>query len=136
MKQFLIIVLTFTMCIAATCNKNPFTKNVYRIFIQNETDKPIFFLVSVVYPDTSIPNQREKVRGVAVGGETPYDFQVSRWEEIFDRLPQDTLSIFIFSGDTLFSNTWQDIRSGYKILKRYDLSGQDIEGMNSTIVYP
>lgn len=135
MKQFVVIFLILTICIASTCNKNPFAKTVYSIFIQNESEKPILFLVSEDYPDTSIPDSRTELVGVTAGGRTPYDFHVRNWSEVFDRLPQDTLSIFIFSGDTLANNTWQDIRTGYKILKRYDLSQQDIKNMNP-IVYP
>ena len=43
------------------------------------------------------------------------------WEEEIEFLPKDTLSIFIFSTDTLNKYSWEEVRRDYKILRRYDL---------------
>ena len=58
------------------------------------------------------------------------------WEKFFQALPNDTLSVFIFHTDTLNKYTWGEVRDGYMILKRYDLSLEDLESMNWTITYP
>lgn len=60
----------------------------------------------------------------------------STWKRFFNWLPYDTLSVFIFHSDTLEKYTWEEVRDGYKIIKRYDLSLDDIEHMDYTIVYP
>ena len=135
MKKILVIIV-FLTCYAGTCEKNPFARNVYSIWIENKTDKAITFLVSKKYPDTLLPVQGYSLAGVAPNSKTPYDFQESTWAAVFDNLPADTLSIFIFRGDTIAAYSWPEIRSGYKILKRYDLSRQDIERMNYVISYP
>ena len=135
MKKIFIVVI-FLISYAGTCEKNPLARNVNSLWVENKTDKAIAFLVSRNYPDTTIPDEENKLRGVPPKDRSPYDFHERRWSEIFDNLPADTLSIFIFQGDTLATFSWQEIRSGYKILKRHDLSRQDIERMNYTLVYP
>jgi hypothetical protein len=42
----------------------------------------------------------------------------------------------IFSSDTLDTNDWQTIRSGYKVMKRYDVSLDDLKQNQWTITYP
>jgi hypothetical protein len=136
MKKLLIGCSILFFCYAGTCRKNPLAKNVFRIWVENKTNKAITFLVSRNYPDTTIPDEENKLRGVAPSTRNPYDFSEKKWSDVFDNLPADTLSVFIFSGDTLVKYNWQQIRSGYKILKRYDLSRQDIERLNYTTTYP
>ena len=47
------------------------------------------------------------------------------------------LSVFIiFHSDTMEKYTWEEVRDGYEILKRYDLSLDDIKRLDYTIVYP
>jgi hypothetical protein len=58
------------------------------------------------------------------------------WNKFFEILPHDTLSLFIFHTDTLNMYSWEEVRDGYKILWRYDLSLEDLQGMNWTITYP
>ena len=62
--------------------------------------------------------------------------RISRREEIFFNLPKDTLSVFIFHTDTLTEYTWNEVRDKYMILKRYDLSLDDLRRLNFKITYP
>ena len=135
MKKIL-VVLIFLACYAGTCRKNPFAENVFSIWVENKTNKTITFLVDKYYPDTTLPDEEDKLNGVQPNSRSPYDFHEKKWSDVFEKLPADTLSIFIFSGDTLATYSWQEIRNSYKILRRYDLSRQDIESMNYTIIYP
>ena len=48
----------------------------------------------------------------------------------------DTLSVFVFHIDTLLIHSWKEIRDGYKILVRYDLSAEDLESLKGKIYYP
>ena len=58
------------------------------------------------------------------------------WKDFFQALPEDTLSVFIFHTDTLNKYTWEEVRDNYMILKRYDLSLEDLEQLDFTITYP
>jgi len=68
-----------------------------------------------------------------------YPSKYSYWdskEKWGDILPSDTISMYILSKDTIDKYSWDLIRSGNRILKRYDLSIKDLEKQNWTITYP
>lgn len=59
-----------------------------------------------------------------------------KWRDFFKELPYDTLSVFIFHTDTLNKYSWAEVRDSYMILKRYDLSLDDLKQNDFTITYP
>lgn len=128
--------LIFLFCCGSSCEKNPFAESVLRMWVENRSNKAVSFLVSRQYPDTAIPDAYSSLRGAAPDAKNPYDFYEKSWSEVFNNLPADTLSVFVFSSDTLVKYPWQQIRSEYKILKRYDLSLSDLKNRSYTIVYP
>ena len=86
-----------------------------------------------LYPDTLItmkykPNTLEKLKTSRFG--------TGDWQEDFKSFPKDTLSIFIFSTDTLNKYSWEEVRRDYKILKRYDLSYEDCKLLKFRVPYP
>lgn len=82
------------------------------------------------YPDTSIFT--DSVRGtiqansyIICASHEPIEDQIQRY------IPSDTLSIFYFHPDTLKKYTWEEVRQGYKVLQRYDLSIEDIQKLKN-----
>jgi hypothetical protein len=59
-----------------------------------------------------------------------------KWEDYISSLPADTLSIFFIDAKIFSNSSWQTIRDKYLILKRYDLSAEQIKNLNYTINYP
>lgn len=133
-NTFKLSILLFFLLSASACKDPPFDR-VYRFWIENKSDKFINFLVSDTYPDTTIPDIYNKIKGVSSGSKRPYDSD-KKWEDVFDKLPSDTLSIFIFSDNTISNYDWQIIRTNYMILKRYDISLDDLENQKWIITYP
>jgi len=131
MKKILCIVPLFLF----SCIKNPFVENAQVFFVRNETNKNVVYLVSKQYPDTSIPDNYNGLATVPAGMRTPQSFRTDSWDKVFSQFPSDTISVFIISSDTLAAYNWQAIRSAYKIIKRYDLSRQDLERMSYEIIY-
>ncbi len=131
MKMLFALVIVSIACNGFTCNK----QGPRYLSVHNKSDRPIHFLASELYPDTAIPDKINLTQ-VAPEGRSYFPFYVDEWSELFNRLPRDTVSLFIFSSDTVITYSWQDIQAGYKVLKRYDLSQQDIEGMSYTVTYP
>ena len=113
------------------------------IGLQNNYHDTIYVLAALpgmghVYPDTVLPTNRPGMRYVPPGkkwviSETGMG---GTWTSIFSNLPSDTLSIYLFDANTLSGYDWSQIRDGYIILKRYDLSLQDLKNRNFTITYP
>jgi hypothetical protein len=116
--------------------------NRYAVYLENNANHPIgcYFGLGgnfgTMYPDTTLPKSNQYIiNEIKASSRSIYDSGI-KWEEIFEDLPQDTMSVYIFHTDTLNKYTWEEVRNGYMILKRYDLSLEDLESMNWTITYP
>jgi len=84
----------------------------------------------IIYPDTAIPR--------ALGGmiykegvRTSYSYS-----SLKENVWVDTVSIFIFDVDTLNMYSWEEIRNGYKILQRYDMTYKEVQALQYEITYP
>ena len=112
-------------------------------YIVNNADYPIGFYIAdggpygTYYPD-SLPETNDyiiyDIRNVIQPGIKIR--HCPSWEAYFKDQPFDTLSVFIFHTDTLNKYSWEEVRDGYKILKRYDLGKDDLENMHHQLVYP
>ncbi len=137
MNRIVFFLLIFTLLCAGTCKKNPFFKSVLQLSIDNKSSKVLAAYYSLEYPDTTIVANYEKhLFGIPPNKKVGDDYSDKKWSDVFARTPKDTLSVFIFSGDTVAAYSWDEIRSGYKVLKRLDLSQSDLEAMNYTVTYP
>lgn len=134
------ICLTFLLISNSRCIK-PAMDHSYVINIENNANHSIGYYFAaggkygVFYPD-SLPESNEYIiydirEVVSPGFESHLD-----WKKFFNSLPKDTLSVFIFHTDTLLKYNWDEVRNGYKILSRYDLSLDDLKKINFTIKYP
>lgn len=101
----------------------------------NNSDNTLRFYESYLYPDTVIPQIKPDL--YYVGPKiSEFIYLDETVEKVFEDLPQDILSIYVFDEDTVNTYEWVQIKEGYKILIRYDLSLEDLEQMNWTIIYP
>lgn len=126
--------------ICSQCEKN-YTGKSYVINIVNKSGHNIGYYFATggeygtYYPD-SLPESNEYIvydmNKVLHPG---YESHLN-WESFFQELPYDTLSVFIFHTDTLNKYSWNEVRERYLILKRYDMSLDDLNQNNFTITYP
>jgi hypothetical protein len=136
MKKIINISLLFVLGSLISCgDKNPFLERVYSIKMANNTPRNVTGFYQTNYPDTTIPINLPRLLGIK-----PFDYTVidskQKWEEVIAEIPGRKLSIFVLSSDTVNTYSWDVIRTQYKILKRYDLSLQDLQNSNWTITYP
>jgi hypothetical protein len=97
-----------------------------------------------VFPDTTISFERSMVdrerlggRPILPGGHTVVHVSGHNWERWFELwLPQDTLSIFIFDNVVLNRFSWDNIQRNYRVLKRYDLSLDDLRRLENRFGIP
>lgn len=129
MKMNLLYILSIIL-ISFGCEK-PVDK-VYSIRVENSSNDTIQFYASYVYPDTTIVSEKPRLK-LAYPNKYGHIDSKEKWEDV---LPKDTLIVFIFSKDTVDAYSWEDLRTEYNVLKRYDLSISDLEAMNWTITYP
>jgi hypothetical protein len=125
-------ILSIILLVLCNVGCVPLVDHVYSIKIQNNTTDTIQFYDSYVFPDTTIINEKPRLI-MAYPSKFSYLDSKEKWEDI---LPSDTISIYILSKDTLNTYSWETIRNEYKILKRYDLSLQDLEMLHYEVPYP
>lgn len=140
MKRIIIsILLLHFIFIGAIC----YNHNGYRtISLENDYNDSIYvttaFAFKSNYPDTILPVQKPSISFVPPGFKRVFinAFPSKRTKEAFDQLPRDTLSIYLFDAATYLNNDWDEVRTEYKVLKRYDLSLEDLNKLNWVIIYP
>jgi hypothetical protein len=106
--------------------------------ITNNSNSAIYFNYSFAFPDTTLRPEDNPVTSDDFyriqSGETVTNPIMGRWESKFDI--SDTLMIFIFDETTLKIVPWDTVRKNYMILKRYDLSLEDLVRMDWRVTYP
>lgn len=134
-SKFIIVVVLAIF--SYQCN-SIYMDKFYSIEVKNNTNYflNLYFADGITfYSDTLLPKQKgilPKVYPNKVFSQT----SMIEWKYVFKKLPQDTLSVFIFHTDTLNKYFWEEVRDGHKILKRYDLSYKDLEKLQFQIPYP
>ena len=133
--KLLICFAWITIFSASSCEKNPFVERVYSIKVQNNSNSSINFLVSYNYPDTIIPDQYNSVSSIRAKDYTPLDSK-QEWSTEFAKTKAGKLSFFFFNPDTITNYGWEKVRSDYKILKRKEVTLQDVQNNQWTVTYP
>ncbi len=137
---FILCVFLFTQCEKLVMDRE------YSLTLKNNSDFSIIYFTGVninplpaVYPDTTLYVDSFSMEPTIIvsPGEIKYLIRSGvHLSNTIKELPADTLSIYLFHIDTLKNNTWSDVRDGYKILKRYDLSLEDLEYLDYKLSYP
>lgn len=135
--KFIYLKVLLALCLFSSCEEAKFT--VYSIIIKNKSNHNIQFFVArpgseFLYPDTTLPTK--KVGGpVILPSLSGYVDSSIKWEKQYAKLPSDKMSIYIFDSDTLKKYDWEDVRLNYRILKRYDLTLQDLQSTDFYVNY-
>lgn len=140
MKNLIFGLVTFIILTSASCDKMLLGERFYFIKVSNSSTKPIYFYDASIqmetqYPDTALP----KVRPSLVKIKSLESFRIdsrTKWEDNIQKLPRDTLSIFIIDSEEYENKSWNEVKNNYLILKRYDLSLENLKALNWTVTYP
>lgn len=138
-KYYFLLTFLITILLANCCDN--LMEKWYYIKVINLGQKPISVTVGYgrflmnAYPDTTLPASEPDLYMIEGNDHVNLrsDFM---WEKVIEEMPLDTLSIYFFDNDTLNKYGWNRVKEGYKVLKRYDLSVDDLKKMNWTITYP
>jgi hypothetical protein len=115
----------------------------FSIKIANNSDNDIYVYAYTGYPDTfTIKYDNNPVNDDMYWVDSnSYNYKALRmrdcWEDMVEDFSEEgVVMVFVFDADTLEKYTWEYITENYKILKRYDLSLQDLKDRNWRITYP
>lgn len=126
---------------AATCKKEKENCH-YHLSVLNNSNKPIYVAMNLNYPDTSItdpnPFLSPELSKVNSGVKNHWGFSFRDCiEDVFQyRIPSDTIMVFIFDSAILSQNSWNLVKQNYLVLRRSDLSLQDLKDKKFLITYP
>ena len=116
-----------------------------QIKFANNSDKDVYVQFDGSYPDTTYfghgPSPANepglhKVVANTTSNTVLQDRSCLEYVIRGERVPSDTLMIFVFDALVIDTNDWADVVHFYLVEKRYDLSLGDLVGMNWTINYP
>jgi len=142
MKTNLIILLTILLFNQTCCkNKDDCHKSITFV---NTTSQALYVIASSLYPDTltfsGIPNPLLDPNFTKVLPNETNTQVLSRRDCIeltFKNLiPPDILMVYVFDAMVIESTPWETVKSNYLVVKRYDLSLQDLQNNNWKIIYP
>ena len=107
----------------------------YSITVYSELIPPINYTNPIVYPDTSLPIQYPELKIISIPpGQFKFYSQTSAdIPSRFGDFHSDTISIFVFSSDSLSLLGWDSVRNSYNILQRYDISLDEYLTLYNTI---
>ena len=139
--RFINVIFTITVwmvLLASSCNKED--ENCHkRINIINNSDSDIYYYLSFRYPDTITldPNPTSDPYTFRIEHNSEKESSLRRcFEGAINANPEGIIMYFIYDASTLETVPWDTVVKNYLILKRYDLSLEDLQGMDWTITYP
>jgi len=133
----LVISLFLIIIVAFRCD--PIEK-FYVITISNVSGNSVYFFETglqedIQYPDTILPVKKPNLALIKANDQFRV-YSRDKWEDNFLMFRADTLSIYFLHTDTINKYSWDKIRNEYRVLKRYDLSLQDLKNLGFKIPYP
>lgn len=140
MKKIIFYLNTIILLISCDATN---TDSCHKIItIINNTNKSIYVDYSGGYPETDF---KKLISNPLTSGASKTEANKSNkygigndggcFEYTFPRLESGIMQVFIFDGPTLETQGWDYIKANNLVLKRYNLTLQNLEDMNWTITY-
>jgi hypothetical protein len=143
-KTKLIYPLLSIMLLGTTCEENHECHK--SIMIVNNSSQAIYVQGETHYPDTlyfghySGLTSNPEIFKVQSNSSSNEPLQRRDcYEDIFNygvEIPSGILMVYIFDAEVLESTPWSTVVNDYMVLKRFDLSLQNLKDSNWTITYP
>jgi hypothetical protein len=113
------------------------------ILFDNRSSREIRFLFergeaynNTLYPDTTLSPSEHGLVVNKYKSDMWTIFGPSDIKGAYNYADADTICFFVIDNDTITKYGWEDVRTNYRILVRYDISLNDMERLRSTVVYP
>ncbi|HEX4887690.1 MAG TPA: hypothetical protein VFV37_06545 [Luteibaculaceae bacterium] len=119
-------------------------KRTEYIWLENKSNLRIYASAGIgennggmkIHPDTTMPNNEPFKREIEVQNKEILVSSPSIASLFKQTLSNKYLSVYIFNADSLDELGWEGIRDKNMVLKRYDLSLDDLKRSDFTITYP
>lgn len=112
-----------------------------RLKVINQSNQPIKYMWEIQAPsDSTIKYKLEymiKPDGpVFPGDSNSYMITNTTYEQIIRSEPKKVFRVYIFNSDTIEKYTWERVKKENMVLKRYDLTLEELKKKKYRIVYP
>ena len=139
MKKIAIIILFSPLLFGSQCHKEEDCHK--QILFINNSDMPLYVLGDSNYPDTiSFLHSGGFIKELKVNTKSSSNYPLERrscYESLFDsEFSSGIFMVYVFNADTVDLNDWSYITNNYKVLRRYELTIENLQMMNWTITYP
>ena len=105
------------------------------VYVQKSNGYPDTTYLRYEFPNPALNPQLYKVKAGEKSSSALF-YRNGCYEAHFKTLKSDTLMIYVFDAQILETTPWDTITAKYLVLKRYNLSLEDLKQMNWTIIYP
>ncbi len=112
------------------------------ISFKNNSSKTLYVASYYYYPDTTTLIISNPVSSDNTNKVLPFSenktalWEYGCFEDLLQSLKKDTLFVYVFDAEIVETTPWDTVLANNLILKRYDLSLEDLQNMNWTIIYP
>ena len=142
MKLTRTILLLLCPCffLSISCMRN--TEHCHRtVYLNNNTDKPVYFYYNYNYPDTSLYSQMPAFnsnnrRIGAYGREIIYSKRDCVEGMIKRQNPAEVFTVFVFDAALVDSTPWEQVVQNYMVLKRIDYNLDELRNTDFSIDFP
>ncbi len=139
MKVTICLFIISVLLVCAGCPES-FDEPNSEIIILNNSDQSIVFFTQFNNPgDTSLSTfpfpllpENIEVRTIETYSS---DTIPGSFRSILDKDMNVILMVYLFSRDTIEQVPWERIKDDYLVLRRYDLTLEDLEDINWTVVF-
>ena len=145
MKNIIKILLLICVCITNTCGLKDSENCHHSIEFTNNSDGLLdvnFTIFSYYYPDpldiSKIPNFSEDQKNIK-SNETRKNLYTRHCMEKYLNEGEwffDTVYVYVFDATVVENTPWEVVARDYLVLKRYDLTLEDLQLLNWKISYP
>lgn len=140
MRKLTFILLLSVLVISTGCPES-FDEPDSTIVLKNTSSIDIVhFMESRMVADTVLPQSTPfpgegNIANTLIPADSSRTYTDS-YIQGFEENPNKVLMIWFFSRDSVEQLSWDSIVSNYQVLRRYDLTLDDLEAMNWTVEYP
>ena len=134
----LFFILLLPLILGSQCNKEDECHK--KIIFENKENFALYVIADWDYPDTlSFIHSGGFIKDYRVDANSTNDKVLELRDCHEARLNVSNygiITIYVFNADTVDNNDWSYIYENYKVLKRYELTLQDLQNSNWTITFP
>ncbi|MFD2823941.1 hypothetical protein ACFS5M_09685 [Lacinutrix iliipiscaria] len=87
------------------------------------------------FSDTILPMEKPLGLQSIIANGSSGKYVDPNWNQIYSELPEGKFSVYVFSSEIVDSSPWNEIRANNLVLKRIDLTFEELEDSDYTFTY-